>query len=69
MMNKSRLNTYKSGPNEKGFFGEYGGQYVAETLMPLIQDLENETSSESKQQYLIAKSKLEALNSSHYEKI
>ena len=38
-------------------------------LEKLIQDLENETSGESKQQYLIAKSKIEALNSSHYEKI
>ena len=35
----------------------------------LIQDLENETSGVSRQQYLIAKSKIEALNSSHYEKI
>jgi len=35
----------------------------------LIQELENETSDESKYQYLIAKSKMEALNSSHYEKI
>ena len=34
-----------------------------------IRNLENETSNESKQQYLIAKSKLDALNSSHYEKI
>ena len=34
-----------------------------------IQELENETSEESKQQYLIAKSKIESLNSSHYEKI
>ena len=34
-----------------------------------IQELENETSDESKQQYLIAKSKLEALESKHYEKI
>tara|TARA_B100002003_G_C13681851_1_gene344324 strand:- start:99 stop:500 length:402 start_codon:yes stop_codon:yes gene_type:complete len=34
-----------------------------------IQELENETSDESKHQYLIAKSKIEALNSSHYEKI
>ena len=34
-----------------------------------IRDLENETSDESKQQYLIAKSKIEALNASHYEKI
>ena len=34
-----------------------------------VQELKNETSDELKQQYLIAKSKLEALNSSHYEKI
>ena len=34
-----------------------------------IRDLENETSDELRQQYLIAKSKIEALNSSHYEKI
>ena len=34
-----------------------------------VQELENETSDELKQQYLIAKSKIEALNSSHYEKI
>ena len=34
-----------------------------------IRDLENETIDESKQQYIIAKSKIEALNSSHYEKI
>ena len=34
-----------------------------------VQELVNETSDELKQQYLIAKSKLEALNSSHYEKI
>ena len=34
-----------------------------------MQELENETSYESKQLYLIAKSKIEALNSSHYKKI
>ena len=34
-----------------------------------IQELENESSDESIQLYLIAKSKIEALNSSHYEKI
>ena len=34
-----------------------------------VRDLENETIDESKQQYIIAKSKIEALNSSHYEKI
>ena len=34
-----------------------------------MQELENETSVESKKQYLIAKSKIEALESKHYEKI
>ena len=34
-----------------------------------IEALENETSNESKQQYLIAKSKIEALESKYYEKI
>ena len=34
-----------------------------------VQELKNETNDELKQQYLIAKSKMEALNSSHYEKI
>jgi len=34
-----------------------------------VQELENETSDELKLQYLIAISKIEALNSSHYEKI
>ena len=34
-----------------------------------IRKLENEQGDEAKQQYLIAKSKIEALNSSHYEKI
>ena len=34
-----------------------------------IRDLENLDNNESKQKYLIAKSKIESLNSSHYEKI
>ena len=33
-------NTYRSGPDERGFFGIFGGRYVAETLMPLILSLE-----------------------------
>ena len=40
-----------------------------DTIEQQIRDLENETIDESKQQYIIAKSKIEALNSSHYEKI
>ena len=34
------LNTYRSGPDEHGHFGIFGGRYVAETLMPLILEVE-----------------------------
>ncbi|HEX6957183.1 MAG TPA: tryptophan synthase subunit beta [Ferrovibrio sp.] len=34
------LNSYRSGPDERGHFGMFGGRFVAETLMPLILDLE-----------------------------
>ena len=33
-------NSYRVGPDKKGRFGHYGGRFVAETLMPLILDLE-----------------------------
>src|SRR2546429_4413556 len=33
-------NTYRAGPDDRGFFGLFGGRYVAETLMPLILELE-----------------------------
>ncbi|WP_428247992.1 tryptophan synthase subunit beta [Ferrovibrio sp.] len=36
------LNSYRSGPDERGHFGKFGGRFVAETLMPLILDLERE---------------------------
>ena len=36
----NKLNTYRSGPDENGHFGIFGGRYVAETLMPLILDVE-----------------------------
>ncbi|HAT35771.1 MAG TPA: tryptophan synthase subunit beta, partial [Rhodospirillaceae bacterium] len=29
-------NTFRSGPDDRGHFGIFGGRYVAETLMPLI---------------------------------
>ncbi len=35
-------NTYKELPNEKGYFGQFGGRYVSETLMPLILEVEKE---------------------------
>jgi tryptophan synthase beta chain len=34
------LNSYRIGPDERGHFGLYGGRFVAETLMPLILELE-----------------------------
>ena len=34
------VNTYRAGPDEIGRFGMFGGRFVAETLMPLILDLE-----------------------------
>jgi tryptophan synthase beta chain len=33
-------NSYRTGPDERGFFGIHGGRFVAETLMPLILELE-----------------------------
>ena len=36
----NKLNTYRSGPDEHGHFGIFGGRYVAETLMPLILEVE-----------------------------
>jgi tryptophan synthase beta chain len=57
------LNTYRGGPDERGHFGLYGGQFVAETLMPLILDLEqayNEAKADPSFQ-----AELDALNA-HY---
>jgi tryptophan synthase beta chain len=33
-------NTFRNGPDERGHFGQFGGRFVAETLMPLILSLE-----------------------------
>ncbi|HEV7285990.1 MULTISPECIES: tryptophan synthase subunit beta [Kaistia] len=33
-------NSFKTGPDERGYFGIYGGRFVAETLMPLILELQ-----------------------------
>ncbi|SDO18044.1 tryptophan synthase beta chain [Filomicrobium insigne] len=37
----NKLNSYVTGPDERGHFGLFGGRFVAETLMPLILELEN----------------------------
>ena len=39
-MTLQRLNSFRTGPDERGHFGLYGGRFVAETLMPLILELE-----------------------------
>jgi tryptophan synthase beta chain len=42
MTNAARPNTWNQWPDANGRFGEFGGRYVAETLMPLVLDLEQE---------------------------
>ena len=39
MLNK---NSFSQWPDEKGYFGQFGGRYVSETLMPLIMEVEKE---------------------------
>ncbi|MET0194585.1 MAG: tryptophan synthase subunit beta [Hyphomicrobiaceae bacterium] len=36
------VNSFRNQPDENGHFGRFGGRYVAETLMPLVLDLEKE---------------------------
>jgi tryptophan synthase beta chain len=37
---QQKPNSFRTGPDERGHFGLYGGRFVAETLMPLILELE-----------------------------
>jgi len=39
-MTIQQRNSFRTGPDERGHFGFYGGRFVAETLMPLILELE-----------------------------
>jgi tryptophan synthase beta chain len=39
-MQGSVPNSFRTGPDEHGHFGRFGGRFVAETLMPLILELE-----------------------------
>ena len=39
-MSPDGLNSFRAGPDETGRFGLFGGRYVAETLMPLILEVE-----------------------------
>jgi len=36
------LNSFTNGPDENGRFGDFGGRFVSETLMPLILELERQ---------------------------
>jgi len=40
MSTDSRVNSLRNGPDEKGMFGIHGGQFVAETLIPNILELD-----------------------------
>ncbi|EQB17632.1 MAG: tryptophan synthase beta chain [Novosphingobium lindaniclasticum] len=42
MTSQTPVNSFRNLPDETGHFGQFGGRYVAETLMPLILDLEKE---------------------------
>jgi tryptophan synthase beta chain len=36
----STATTLRKGPDINGFFGHFGGRFVAETLMPLVLELQ-----------------------------
>lgn len=54
------LNSYRTGPDEKGHFGQYGGRYVSETLMPLVLQVEQEFNAAMKDKSFLAE--LDELN-------
>src|SRR6476659_5769861 len=39
-MTVQQPNSFRTGPDERGHFGIYGGRFVAETLMPLVLEVE-----------------------------
>ena len=45
IMNTNIFNSLKNQPDEFGKFGDYGGMFVAETLMPLIINVTNSYNS------------------------
>jgi tryptophan synthase beta chain len=47
-MSIQQPNSFRTGPDERGHFGIYGGRFVAETLMPLILELERAYNSARK---------------------
>ena len=63
MNSPANPNSFRTGPDENGHFGIFGGRYVAETLMPLILDLEDHWNKARKDKAFI--DELEYLNK-HY---
>ncbi len=41
-MQQIQPNSFRTGPDERGRFGQFGGRFVSETLMPLVLELEAE---------------------------
>ncbi|MBN8993716.1 MAG: tryptophan synthase subunit beta [Rhizobiales bacterium] len=62
-MNVPPPNSFRTGPDERGYFGMFGGRFVAETLMPLI--LELEKAYRAAKEDPAFKAELQALNT-HY---
>ena len=54
-MNDSNLNSLKLGPDSNGKFGIHGGRFVAETLMPLILEVEKTYELAMKDKFLLEK--------------
>ena len=52
-----KRNTYKSVPDISGHFGKYGGRFVAETLVPLILEVEKAYKRIKKKKNLLKNSK------------
>ncbi len=52
-MSEINLNSLKKGPDSNGKFGIHGGRFVAETLMPLILEVENSYEKAIKDQSFI----------------
>ncbi|MCB1381474.1 MAG: tryptophan synthase subunit beta, partial [Notoacmeibacter sp.] len=63
MNQPSHPNSFRTGPDEQGMFGIFGGRFVAETLMPLILDLQDQWETAKKDPEF--KAELEYLNT-HY---
>ncbi|MBN9010875.1 MAG: pyridoxal-phosphate dependent enzyme, partial [Rhizobiales bacterium] len=62
-MNVPPPNSFRTGPDDRGYFGMFGGRFVAETLMPLI--LELEKAYRAAKEDPAFKAELQALNT-HY---